>query len=143
METYKELRNRQQTEFNSFPLAAAFNKKQLREGLVKLGLDPDTGRKDIVSIGAGCFIRKSDIKAYKEMTTRHSRELDAAIAADETGEGFIYGMFCYELVNHEYCITGDPEESLAALGLTWEDIEKSQALQHGLKLACKKCANED
>lgn len=142
METYKEMNSRQRKEFNAFPIGAAFNKEQLRQALVNLGLDPESGTNDIVSIGAGCFIRKSDIPAYKEMTARHAAEREAAINADETGEGFIYGMFCYELANHEYCYTGDPEETLEALGLTWEDIEKSQALRHGLKLACEACKDE-
>lgn len=60
-----------------------------------------------------------------------------AIAADKTGEGFIFDMFDYELSNHEYIITYDTADTIDALGLTMADIEKNKALAHGLAMARK------
>lgn len=51
---------------------------------------------------------------------RLKEEREAAIAEDKTGDGFIYQMFLCELSNHEYNYTEDVEETLDALGYTWE-----------------------
>ena len=134
---------RHQKEVRAFPLIAAFSEEQLREGLVKLGLDPKTGRKEIMPIGAGCFIRKTDAGSYKEMAARHYHELNDAIAADLDGAGFIYDMFLSELINYEYSYTGDPTEALDALGITDEDLAKNDALQNGLKRACRACMDRE
>ena len=53
-----------------------------------------------------------------ETFARHHKELQAAIDADPTGEGFIKDMFLYELENHEYSYTGTAEDALDSLGLT-------------------------
>ena len=79
----------------------------------KFGLTIDDKDK-ILSLGCGCFIRKSDETAFDEMFKRHKQEMQDAIASDKTGDGFIYDMFIYELANHEYCITYDLEETLNA-----------------------------
>ena len=60
-----------------------------------------------------------------------------AIAADTTGDGFIFDMFVYELANHEYCITYDLEDTLDALGLTPEEVNADKRLSHGLNKAIK------
>ena len=104
MNKYTDLKNRQQEEFNAFPLGAAFGNKQFAEMMQAWGLtENDTDK--IYSIGGGCYIRKSDHKAFHEMIDRHEKERRNAIAADLTGYGFIYDMFYTELANHEYCIT--------------------------------------
>ena len=64
-------------------------------------------------------------------------EKQDAIAADLTGDGFIFDMFVYELANHEYCITYDLEDTLDALGLTAEQINADKRLTHGLNKAIK------
>lgn len=40
MESYRELRDRQQKEFNELPLGFAFSDKQFDEMMKKWGLDP-------------------------------------------------------------------------------------------------------
>jgi hypothetical protein len=65
----------------------------------------------------------------------HEKEMADAIAADKTGEGFIFEMFDYELGNHEYVYTCDISDTLDALGLTIEDLAKNPALRAGLKAA--------
>ncbi len=137
MNAYQQLKNRQQKEFNAFPLGAAFSKEQFAEMMQKWGLtENDTDK--IISIGYGCFIRKSDRERFDEMNARLNKEMQDAIAADKTGDGFICDMFYYELANHEYCITYDLEETFDALGLTETQVNADKRLLRGLEKARKK-----
>lgn len=134
MNKYAELRARQQKEIDAFPFMFAFSQKQFDEGMIRLGLKP-TDTDKIYSIGAGGYIRKTDSAALHEMLDRHSAELQAAIDADETGEGFVKDMFLYELDNHEFSYTWDLEPTLDALGLTMEQVAGDRKLYNGLYLA--------
>lgn len=136
MNKYLELHERQQAEIEAFPMFFAFNNKQFDEGMRSLGLQPDEVGK-IYSIGAGGFIRKTDSAALHEMLGRHSAEMQAAVDADETGEGFIFDMFNYELANHEYGYTHDPEPTLECLGLTMEMVKADARLLHGWRKATR------
>jgi len=135
MNAYQELKQKQDKEFREFPIFFAFNNEQFDEGMVKLGLTKfDTNQ--IYKFGrTGGFYRRTDSERLHEMLTRFEKELQDAIDADPTGEGFILEMFDYELADHEYIVSYDTSDTLDALGLTPEDIEKDQRLQHGLKLA--------
>ena len=133
---YQILKEKQQKEFNAFPMGAAFNKTQFAEMMQKWGLLP-TDTDKIVSIGSGCFIRKTDREALKELIERLDTEQQKAIADDTTGDGFIFDMFLYELGNHEYCITHDLEDTLDAVGLSIEEINADSRLLHGLNKAIK------
>lgn len=136
MNAYQQLKDRQQKEFNAFPLGAAFSNKQFEEMMQKWGLTVNDVDK-ICSIGYGCFIRKIDKDRFHEMNARFKKEMQDAIAADKTGNGFIYDMFLYELANHEYCITYDYEETFDALGLTEKQVNADKRLLHGLQKARK------
>ena len=136
MNTYQELKDRHQKEMDAFPLGAAFSNKQFEEMMQKWGLTVDDTDK-ICSIGAGCFIRKTDKEAFFNMLKKFKDETDAAIAADKTGDGFIYDMFYYELANHEYCITYEYDETFDALDLTEEQVNADKRLLHGLQKAEK------
>ena len=137
MNRYAELRHRQQEEFNALPLGFAFSNKQFDEMMRNWGLDPEKDVDKIYSIGAGGFVQKKDAELLHETHKRLDEEMAAAIAADETGEGFIYEMFLYELDNHEYGYTGELEETLDALGYTVEDINADKRLLCGLNRAAK------
>lgn len=137
MNRYAELRHRQQEEFNALPLGFAFSNKQFDEMMRNWGLDPEKDVDKIYSIGAGGFVQKKDAELLHETHKRLDEEMAAAIAADETGEGFIYEMFLYELDNHEYGYTGELEETLDALGYTVEDINADKRLLRGLNRAAK------
>lgn len=132
--TYKELKEKQQKEFNKFPIMYAFSKEQFEKGMGVLGLKPTETYK-VYSIGGGGFIKKTDSEAFNELVTRFDKEMKDAIANDTTGEGFIYDMFNYELANHEYGYTRELEPTLEVLGLEEDEIIASQTLKHGLKLA--------
>ncbi len=136
MNAYKQLKDKHQKEMDAFPLSAAFSNEQFEKMMQKWGLSVDDTDK-ICSLGAGCFIRKSDKETFFNMLKKFENETKAAIAADKTGNGFIYDMFYYELANHEYCITYEYDETFDALGLTEEQIYADKRLLHGLKKAEK------
>lgn len=137
MNAYQQLKDRHQKEFNTFPLGAAFSKEQFEKMMQGWDLTVNDTDK-ICSIGYGCFIRKNDKERFLEMNARFKKEMQDAMAADKTGDGFICDMFLYELANHEYCITYDYEETFDALGLTDEQINADKRLLHGLEKARKK-----
>ena len=140
MNSYTELRNRQQEEFNAFPLGAAFSNAQFDEMMRKWGLEP-TDTDKIYRLPGGVFLRKSDSPAFDEMVERQSREREQAMAADKTGLGYIKDMFACELANHEYGYTYELDDTLETLNLTLEEIKADKRLRAGLNAALKKYYN--
>ena len=136
MNRYTDLKQRQHAEFHTFPIQFAFSDQQFVEGMAALGLEPTDTDKVYRTRGGG-FYRKEDSPRLKEMMDRFDRELQEAIAGDETGEAFIYEMFLYELNNHEYGYTGDLSETLYALDYTMDDIRADPRLSRGLEKARK------
>lgn len=134
--TYEELKNKHQKEMNAFPMGACFSDAQFEEMMAKWGLTVEDTDK-ILRIGSGCYIRKCDREAFREMFNRFEKETTEAFAADKDGDGYIYQMCLYELANHEYCITYDLEDTLDALGMTYEQVNADARLLHGLKKAIK------
>ena len=141
METYKAMKDRHQNEVNALPLAFAFSKEQYRAKLDAWNItEEEANNGAILGIGGGGFIRSSDRDLVIGTFERIHDEEQAAIAADTTGDGFIYQMFLYELNNHEFSYTGDISETLEALGITAEEVNSNKALQNGLKKAVKEIA---
>lgn len=138
MNKYRELRDRQQKEVNEFPMFFAFSNKQFEEGMARFGLKADETDKIYKLGNTGGFYLRSDSEKLFAMFTRHEEELATAIAEDQTGEGFIYEMFLYELNNHEYGYTGDAEPALDALGMTIDKIKSDERLLNGFKKAERK-----
>jgi len=120
--SYLTLKAEQRKELEAFPMQFAFNMKQFEEGMKSLGLTKDDTDK-IVSIPGGGFIRKTDTGAFVDIFKRHNNKHQAEIDADTDGTGYIYEMFDYELSNHEYNYTFNPEPALKALGLTLAEVE--------------------
>lgn len=113
----------------------AFSDKQFDEMMGKWGLDPEKDLDKIYRIPGGGFIQKKDHKHFHEVLDRHNAEMEAAKAADEDGTGFLYQMFKYELDNHEYGYTGELEDTLDCLGLTWEELKASPVMLKALDKA--------
>ena len=134
MHRYMELKQRQQAEFNAFPMQFAFSERQFAEGMAALGLEP-TDTDKIYSAPGGGFYRREDSQRLKDMTDRFDQELAGAIAADKTGEGFIYEMFLCELDDHEYGYTGDTTDALRALGYTAAEVLENPRLRRGFEKA--------
>ena len=134
MNQYADLKQRQQQEFSAFPMQFAFSDSQFAEGMAALGLKP-TDTDKIYKAPGGGFYRREDGPRLYDMMGRFDRELQEAIAEDETGDGFIFEMFLYELGNHEYDVTLDLDETLAALDYTMDAIQADPRLSHGLERA--------
>lgn len=138
MNRYKELRDRQQKEFDEANLMGyAFGNEQFKALMERWGINPDKEEelKKVAHVYAGAYILVENIPAYKELRSRQTAEFEAAVAEDKTGDGFIYEMFLYELNNHEYGYTGDTEDTLEELGYSADDIMNNPQLKHGLEKA--------
>lgn len=142
MNRYRELKDKQSEEFAKFPIAFAFSDEQVKEGLKKLGLNENDIDK-VTGIGAGGFIKKTDVEKYVGLSKKFHTELKKAIEEDKTGEFFIKDMFDYELANHEYGYTMEVDDTLAAIGITIEEINNNDNLKNGLKLALEEYEKEE
>lgn len=121
MDTYNELKERQQKEVDAFPFGAAFSKEQFDEMRKKLPLDE--GDK-YYSLGAGVFVRGKDIPAMKEMFARHKKEKLELRKNTKT----LHDAFIRELFNHEYIYAEDDITVLGVFGYTLDDLEKDKEL---------------
>lgn len=140
MDTYQEIKSRQQKEVNNFPLGAAFSKKQFSEMLVKLGAKDKI---EILSVGGGVFIHVKNKERFINLFLRHAEEMDNKMKQDQNGDGFILQMFLYELRNHEYGYTMDETDTLQSLDISKKDLQENKALKNGLRLAKKAIAKEE
>lgn len=112
METYREQKKRHHDEFNTFDgIFFAFSNDQMKEGCERFGVS-ETNK--IVRIGSGGFVLASRLQEFKDLLKRHDTER-SQLRKDEKE---LIAALVYELQNHEYCITGDPESALEAIGLT-------------------------
>lgn len=134
MNRYADLKQRQQEEFDAFPMQYAFSDQQFAEAMAALGLTPADTDKVYKAPGGGIY-RREDGPRLAEMMDHFDRELQEAVASDKTGDGFIYEMFLYELGNHEYGYTCDLSETLDALDYTPDGIQADPRLSHGLEKA--------
>ena len=142
MNRYADLKQRQQQEFSAFPMQFAFSNQQFAEAMAALGLEPTDTDKVYKTPGGGIY-RREDGPRLKEMMDRFDRELQEAISGDQTGDGFIYEMFLYELNVHEYGYTMDTEDTLDALGYTVEEVLGNPRLKRGIEKAVTEICGRD
>ena len=139
---YQTLRDRQQEAVNDYLKEGAFfafSDKQFRAGLEKLGIAEEDAGKRLSRLGnTGGYMVKDRVAGLKTLLDNNDRERQEALDDPDTGRQFAFDMFYYELNNHEFCLTEDPEETLDALGLTWDDIKKSALLSQTLQEAASK-----
>ncbi len=119
--TYLELKGKHERLLNDFPIGFAFNNKQFEETKIKLGVKNND---ELLSLSNGGFIRKSDSKAFDILFDSYNKETEEALKDDE----YLYHGFLYELGNHEYCITYDPESTLDCFGLTIDQVNSDTRL---------------
>ena len=113
--TYSKLKDTQQATFNNFKgIIFAYSNKQLDEGLTKLG----ASKSDITMCNTGMFVLKTRESAMYTLLETSNKEMKEALK----DESFLQDALTYELCNHEYCITGNTNDALAALDLTSEEI---------------------
>lgn len=122
---YLDLKKQQEREFAEFPIAYAFNDKQLQEALEKLGA---TKEECVTVFGHGDIVKRTDAKALIKMLERHTQELKQKLKDDPD---FAYEAFLYEMNNHEYAINWTADDDvLDCFSIDWDFIRK-----HGLQLA--------
>lgn len=121
IETHQQMKRRHSDEWNNLEgLFFAFNNEQMTEGMKKVGLG-EKAYSEIVSIGAGGYLRKDARPAFKALIERHDAERKQ-LRKDE--KKIVEGL-AYELANHEYCITGDLEPAVNALGYSMDTIPEN------------------
>ena len=129
METYTELKARHSKELNDFQgIFFAFSNDQFEKGMTKVGLKPDE-TKSLFSLGSGGYILKTRSKAFSEMFKRHEKERKER----NKEEKFLIQSLVYELSNHEYGYTGDPQDAIESIGFTIETIDK-KVLKKAIKI---------
>lgn len=117
-QAYVELKDRQREEFNNFPIAYAFNEKQLEAALKKIGAE----KSECVSVfGHGDIVKKEDTPKLLAMMKRHDKEVLDLLNDKEEAEA----AFLYEMNNHEYCINWDGDDVLGCFGLTFEKLREA------------------
>lgn len=141
MNTYAEMKKRHQEEVNALPIYWAFTEERFDEVLKELGLTKNDTDKLCNTFGGGFCLAK-DAQMIADTLARNFKEVEDAIQADETGDGFIKDMFLYELRDHEYGPA--PDFSDATLSNVTRDILQKYSpetlenvrLKDDLELSC-------
>lgn len=129
---YLDLKKKHQEEFEAFPIAYAFNDKQLQEALEKLGA---TKEEVITVFGHGDIVKRTDAKNLLKMMKRHDEEMKQRLKDDVD---FAEAAFLYEMDNHEYAINWSADEDvLAAFNIDFDFIRK-----HGLQMTYDSARNK-
>ena len=137
METYQELRTRQQKEVDALPLGFAFSEKQFEEMKAKLGIKENS---ELYRLGnTGGFYRKIDADLIIGTFKRHQEERQNAIfTANGINIVYVQSMIYCEMCNHEFAINHDGrEEVLEACNLTEELLDKHSELKNAWNAARK------
>ena len=125
-----------QEKFNKLPIYYDYDDEQYNKLLSDLGITDEEARNGaLLSLPGDGIIKASDEDLVIGTFNKFWEARNKAIEEDLTGDGFIYGMFLYELRNHEFIITQDPAETLETLGISEEKLNNSEPLQKGLAKA--------
>lgn len=129
---YLDLKKKHQEEFEKFPIAYAFNDKQLQEALEKLGAT----KEEVVTVfGHGDVVKRADAKALIKMLERQDEEMKQRLKDDPD---FAEAAFGYEMDNHEYAINYDGDaDVLGCFNLTFDKINK-----WGLQMAYRRAREQ-
>ena len=132
---YEELRANIQKRINELPIKFAFSDRQFKEAMSELGLTESDTDKVRGVIGGG-FCLKTDYEKIMKTFLDTEHELEKALEDDD----FCVDAIRYELANHEFCYTYDPDDTMEALGLSLKDsrirrlykIAKKQYLEEAI-----------
>ena len=116
---YLALQDKHRKEVEEFPIAYAFNEKQLQAALEKLGA---TKEECVTVFGHGDIVKRENAKPFLEMLKRHTDEVKQKLIADHE---FAEEAFLYEMDNHEYAINWDGDDDvLDCFGLIYAELEE-------------------
>ena len=129
---YLDLKKRHEKELSDFPIAYAFNDKQLEEALEKLGA---TKEECVTVFGHGDIVKRENAKVFVKMLERHTEELKQKLKDDPE---FAEAAFLYEMDNHEYAINWSADEDVMdCFCINWDFIRK-----HGLQMVYDSARNK-
>lgn len=112
---YLDFKKKQEKEFEEFPIAYAFNDKQLEDALEKLGA---TKEECVTVFGHGDIVKKENVNALIALLQRHTRELRDKLREDKE---FAEAAFLYEMDNHEYAINWSADEDVMdCFSIDWQ-----------------------
>jgi hypothetical protein len=129
---YLDFKKRQEKEFEEFPIAYAFNDKQLQEALEKLGATRD---ECVTVFDHGDIVKKENVGALIAMLSRHTKELREKLREDKE---FAEAAFLYEMDNHEYAINWSADEDVMdCFSINWDMLR-----DWGLEDAYRRARNQ-
>lgn len=117
--SYSDFKLAEREAIDALPIEFAFNDDQFHDMLKKFGLTLDEKDK-LRRIPGGGFCLATDAKMIVETMLSWSRKLSEIIKTDDE---FTVDALRYELDNHEYGYTGEPDDALLELGLP-SDVNK-------------------
>lgn len=132
MTTYHEVREENNRELSNLPIFFAFNEKQFQEGKETLGVTEDS---ELCKVSAAGIMKKEDAHLFSKWVRDCEERMNAFLATDE---GMVDAIR-YELSNHEYCITRDPEGALSSLGLSLNDERVQRLFPVARKIYLDEC----
>ena len=104
--TYKEYKKQRQESFNQLPIFVTFHQGKLNSWVEEIKpFKP-------ISLGNSSFISSEFLPQLEE----HSKKWDSIILEKMQEKDFLKDAFKYEMSNHEYSYTLEPEDTLVALG---------------------------
>lgn len=116
---YCEFKQKQQSEFDSLPMKAAFGDRQFEEMMSEWGLTTsDEDLKKIKSLGAGGYCLREDYPKFIALANRYIEEVEEFLSND----GNLVDALKYEFANHECGYTWEFENGITALGYTIEEF---------------------
>lgn len=116
---YLDLQEKHRKEFESFPIAYAFDDKQLEEALRKLGAEK---HECVTVFGHGDIVKRTDAKALIALLSRHTKEMQQKLKDDKE---FAEAAFLYEMDNHEYAINWSADEDVFdCFNLDWTKLKE-------------------
>lgn len=131
VQAYLDLQKKQREEMTAFPIAYAFNAKQLEDALAKLGT---TKNECVTYFGHGDILKREDVPSFEAMLMHHDQEMKEAMKDEE----FAVAAFLHEMYNHEYAINYDGDaDVLAAFAMDENDLDEL-----GLKDAYKRARKQ-
>ena len=135
-ETYRQMKERVQKKFNAFPIGFAFSNQQFEDEMKRLNVKSP---KELCSIGAGGFIRKSDKKEYLDLIKWMKQEEEKFLKSEEN----ILDAIIYEMGNHEYQFSYDDEEIQELFDIDWNDERNKKLYKKAKKQYWNLCIEND
>lgn len=116
MESYRELRERQQKEFNELPLGFAFTMKQFRGMMEEWGLDPEKDQDKLYRIPGGGFLQKKDRDTTKKLPIGIMQSWKRLRSQTRTGQDSCTRCFCMSWIT----MSTDTPEILNIRWIVWD-----------------------